>query len=112
VILKADWRGDYGEEESIIPAGREVAGQEALPGVPQSPTADKWIAKIVCEKIEATGATSFRDDRDIAGGDDIPEEIRRQIRQSKEMVVLLTPASVEPQWVTLGLVRHGAGASA
>lgn len=64
-------------------------------------TADKWIARTVCEKIEQTGATTFRDDRDIAGGDDIPEEIGRQIRQSKEMVVLLTPESVDRPWVTL-----------
>lgn len=64
-------------------------------------TADKWLAKVLCEKIEATGATTFRDDRDIQGGDDIPEEIRRQIKQSKEIVVLLTPQSVGRQWVTL-----------
>src|SRR5438046_2050845 len=64
-------------------------------------TADKWIAKLICEKIEATGAASFRDDRDIQGGDDIPEEIRRQIKQSREILVLLTPQSVGRQWVTL-----------
>jgi hypothetical protein len=64
-------------------------------------TADKWLARIVCEKIEAAGATTFRDDRDIHGGDDIPEEIRRQIKSSRELVVLLTPESVGRQWVTL-----------
>lgn len=64
-------------------------------------TNDKWIAKAICEKIEEIGATTFRDDRDIAGGDDIPEEIRRQIKQSREVVVLLTPQSVNRQWVTL-----------
>src|SRR5687768_11867714 len=64
-------------------------------------TADKWIAKAICERIESTGATTFRDDRDIAGGDDIPEEIRRQIKQSKEIIVLLTPESIDRQWVTL-----------
>jgi hypothetical protein len=64
-------------------------------------TADKWLAKTICEKIEQTGATTFRDDRDIRGGDDIPDEIRRQIKQSKEIVVLLTPESVNRQWVTL-----------
>jgi hypothetical protein len=36
-------------------------------------TADKWLAKAICEKFEATGAATFRDDRDIRGGDDIPE---------------------------------------
>ena len=37
-------------------------------------TADKWIAKTFCEKIEAAGAVTFRDDRDIAAGGDIPDE--------------------------------------
>ena len=64
-------------------------------------TADKWLAKVLCEKIEATGAITFRDDRDIQGGDDIPDEIRRRIKQSKEIVVLLTPQSVGRQWVIL-----------
>ncbi len=58
-------------------------------------TADKWVATTFCEKIEETGASTFRDDRDIHGGDDIPEEIRAQIKQSRELVVLLTPKSVD-----------------
>jgi hypothetical protein len=62
-------------------------------------TVDKWIAKTLCEKIEAVGATTFRDDRDIEGGDDIPEQIRRQIIRSNELVVLVTPESVNRQWV-------------
>lgn len=64
-------------------------------------TADKWIAKALCERIEAVGAKSFRDDRDIDGGDDIPDQIRRQIIRSNEMVVLLTPESVDRPWVLL-----------
>ena len=64
-------------------------------------TADKWLARTLCEKIEGTGATTFRDDRDIDGGDDIPEEIRRQIKRSREILVLLTPESINRQWVTL-----------
>lgn len=64
-------------------------------------TADKWIAKRICEQLEAVGVSTFRDDRDINGGDDIPDVIRRQIKRSKEMVVLLTPSSVNRQWVLL-----------
>lgn len=64
-------------------------------------SADKWIATVFCEKIEAAGASTFRDDRDIHGGDDIPEEIRSQIKQSRELVVLLTPESVDRPWVLL-----------
>jgi hypothetical protein len=64
-------------------------------------TTDKWLAKVLCEKIEESGATTFRDDRDIKGGDDIPEEIRRQIKQSKEVLVLLTPESANRPWILL-----------
>src|SRR5947209_12007225 len=64
-------------------------------------TADKWLAKTFCEKIQAAGASTFRDDRDINGGDDIPEAIRTQIKQSRELVVLLTPESVDRPWVLL-----------
>lgn len=62
-------------------------------------TADKWVAKVICDKIESVGATTFRDDRDIDGGDDIPEEIRQQIKRSQELIVLMTPESVSRQWV-------------
>lgn len=64
-------------------------------------TADKWLAKTLCEKIEAVGAATFRDDRDIQGGDDIPDEIRRQLKTSQEVVVLLTPNSIDSRWVIL-----------
>ncbi|MDB5389761.1 MAG: putative cytosolic protein [Planctomycetaceae bacterium] len=64
-------------------------------------TADKWLATVLCEKIEATGANTFRDDRDIDGGDDIPERIRLEIRRSREFVVLLTPNSINRPWVLL-----------
>jgi hypothetical protein len=60
---------------------------------------DKWLAKVNTARIEATGATAFRDDRDIDGGDDIPERIRKEIKSSREMVVLLTPLSVRRPWV-------------
>lgn len=64
-------------------------------------TADKWIARVLCEKIEGTGASTFRDERDIKTGDDIPEEIRREITHSRELVVLLTPESADRPWVLL-----------
>ena len=32
-------------------------------------TADKWLASTLCDKIEAVGASTFRDDRDINGGE-------------------------------------------
>ncbi len=62
-------------------------------------TADKWIAKVLCEKLEAVGALTFRDDRDIDGADDIPDRLRDEIGRSQELVVLLTPKSVSRPWV-------------
>ena len=64
-------------------------------------TVDKWLARTICEKIEGVGATTFLDDRDIEGGDEIPEEIIRQIKRSPEIVVLRTPESIGRQWVLL-----------
>lgn len=64
-------------------------------------TADKWIAKVLCEKLEGAGAVTFRDDRDIDGGDDIPDRLREEIERSQELVVLLTPQSVSRPWVLI-----------
>jgi TIR domain len=64
-------------------------------------TADKWLATILCEKLEEAGASTFRDDRDIDGGDEIPERIRTEIKRSRELVVLLTPSSVTRPWILL-----------
>ena len=64
-------------------------------------TADKWIATTFCEQIELCGAETFRDDRDIDGGDDIPSKIRKQIVRSSEILVLITPKSVNRPWVLL-----------
>lgn len=64
-------------------------------------THDKWIAKILCEKLEAAGADTFRDDRDIEGGDSIPDVIQDRIRSCDELVVLLTPESVRREWVLI-----------
>ena len=64
-------------------------------------TADKWVARTLCEKIESVGATAFRDDRDIKGGDVIPSAIFEQLEASREFVVLMTPASVNRPWVLI-----------
>ena len=87
-------------------AGRKKSGASKGPGgtylvFVSHATADKWIARTLCKSIEALGIATFRDDRDIHGGDDIPGEIRRKIVQSNEMLVLITPASVDRAWVLL-----------
>ena len=53
------------------------------------------------KNLELAGATTFRDDRDIDGGDDIPERIAIEIKRSREFVLLLTPNSVNRPWVLI-----------
>lgn len=62
-------------------------------------TYDKFLAKVICERLEANGIATYRDDRDIEGGDSIPESIRMAIEQCDELAVLLTPQSIQRQWV-------------
>jgi hypothetical protein len=66
-------------------------------------THDKWIAEVVREKILAKfiHVRVWLDNRDIAGGDRIPDEIQRAIRECDELIVLATPASQDRPWITL-----------
>jgi hypothetical protein len=64
-------------------------------------TADKWLATTICEMLKTRGVSTFRDDRDIAGGDDIPDTLVKEIVGSQELVVILTPESLNRTWVTL-----------
>ena len=59
-------------------------------------SADKWIARAFCEKIEASGARTFRDDRDIEGGDSIPDEIRKKIIEADEIDYVSAHATATP----------------
>jgi hypothetical protein len=79
----------------------EIVGANVYSVFVSHATADKWIAMTLCEKIDAVGAKTFRDDRDISGGDAIPEAIRRALVRSAELVVLITPASVNRPWVLI-----------
>ena len=66
-------------------------------------TYDKFLAKVLCEKLESSvvGAATFRDDRDIDGGDSIPETIKAKIRECDELLILLTPESIQHDWIKL-----------
>lgn len=65
-------------------------------------TVDKWIARTICEKIDAIpGAATFRDDRDIAGGDEISQVLRDELERSDELLLLLTATALTRPWVIL-----------
>ena len=84
-----------------VPKRRSSAARRPYRVFISHATADKWVARVICEKLDALGAVTFRDDRDIRGGDDIPDEIRREISRCDEIVVLMSPESVGRVWVIL-----------
>jgi hypothetical protein len=63
---------------------------------------DRWVAKQCREKIKRSGKSRvevFWDEEGVAGGQVIPERIRREIQECDELVVLLTPNSKDRDWV-------------
>jgi hypothetical protein len=53
----------------------------------------------MAEKIQDIGADCWLDEKDLAGGDIIADEIIRGIDAAKEIIVLVSPNSVKSQWV-------------
>ena len=68
---------------------------------------DSWIAKTIAEKIEAIGGDCWLDEKDLEGGDVVVNEIIRGIDACREAIVLISPNSVNSQWVSfeIGGVR-------
>ncbi|MDZ7362027.1 MAG: toll/interleukin-1 receptor domain-containing protein [candidate division KSB1 bacterium] len=64
---------------------------------------DRWIAKQMANLIETRGrkhgVKAFLDEKDIEGGQSIPEEIKRNIKACDEFVVLLSQDSINRPWV-------------
>jgi hypothetical protein len=47
------------------------------------------MASMIEEKGQKYGVRTFLDERDIAGGDSIPDSIRKNIQECNEFLVLL-----------------------
>jgi hypothetical protein len=60
---------------------------------------DRWIAKQMARLIEDVGATPFIDIFDVKKGDRIESKIQQGLGEANELVALLTPSSVERNWV-------------
>ena len=92
-----------GDAKQVATNGDDVAEDLAQPDVYRvflsHATADKFMARMVDEKLEGAGFNTFRDDRDIDGGDRITEEIRQEIVGSNELVVIWTAQSIQSDWV-------------
>jgi len=60
---------------------------------------DRWIAKQMASLISAAGAEPFVDFYDIKKGDRILDKVEQGIREANELVALLTPWSIDRNWV-------------
>ncbi len=60
---------------------------------------DTWVAKRIAEKIEACGASTFLDEAHIAVGEDFEERILQALDRANELLVLLTPWSLNRPYV-------------
>jgi TIR domain len=60
---------------------------------------DKWIAGRIRDDLEARGVTAYLAEKDLATGAEIVPTISEELRDSDELLILLTPASVKSDWV-------------
>lgn len=61
------------------------------------------MAAMIEEKGRKYGVMTFLDERDIAGGDSIPDSIRKNIQECNEFLVLLSRYSIDRPWVLIEL---------
>jgi hypothetical protein len=65
---------------------------------------DTWVAKQVAREIVACGAEVFLDEAQIEVGAEFEEDVRGSLEKARELVVLLTPWSLDRPyvWAELG----------
>lgn len=62
---------------------------------------DKWIARRLSQDLQALGASTFLDEKDIETGDSIGDSIQQHLVESDELLILLSPAALASHWVLL-----------
>ena len=60
---------------------------------------DTWIARQIAREITASGAQPFLDEADVDVGAEFEEEIREFLDRADELLVLVTPWSLERPYV-------------
>ncbi|MCA0422737.1 MAG: toll/interleukin-1 receptor domain-containing protein [Proteobacteria bacterium] len=71
-------------------------------------SADRWVAEQIAARLKADcGAATFIDVDHLKSGDDIEQQIFDEMPRCDELVVLLTPWSVDRNWlwVEIGAAR-------
>ncbi len=65
---------------------------------------DTWVAQRIAEKISSCGANTFLDQLHIDHGEDFEERLHEALEQADELLVLITPWSLDRPyiWVEIG----------
>jgi len=68
---------------------------------------DLWVARQIAAEVRRCGVTTFLDEADIAHGDDFDDELLKAEEQCSELLVLLTPWSLDRPyiWLEIGYFR-------
>lgn len=64
---------------------------------------DRWAARQLANLIEASGHTTFLDEKDISTGDPIDASIQQHLKECQHLLLLLSPASIASHWVLIEL---------
>ncbi len=78
-------------DSSVIPKGLYVFISHA--------TNDKDLAVKISKELESIGVATWRDDKDIVGGDSIPTEIGKGLEKATHFTLLYTNTSKDRAWV-------------
>jgi hypothetical protein len=60
---------------------------------------DVWIASQMRRAVNELGVDTFLDAYDLRSGDRFRDRIKQELRESDELLVLLTPFSRQPTWL-------------
>src|SRR5512147_3224036 len=62
-------------------------------------SADAWVAEQIAEHIQRCGAKTFTYCSDVDHGDEFEQRILQAVEESDELIVLLTPRSIERPYI-------------
>jgi hypothetical protein len=64
---------------------------------------DKWAARRISTDLNNLGIETFLDEKDIKTGESINDKIQDNLSDSDDLLILISPASVDSQWVLIEL---------
>jgi hypothetical protein len=64
-------------------------------------SAETWIARKICEDVMGLGIDVFLDNKDVQTGDDFDIKTNEHIRESDEIVILVSQTALRSNWVMI-----------